>query len=134
MTHRRFNLVRIISYCARGSGKKICFTSLEYVWSYRTVTEFVGLCIFQVGTIGGTYVAAILIHSYKSWHPVFYCFGIASIVWSFLFVSLKFHFKHFSLFDLYSPFNLSVCEKKAGVELFCSFICMLLIKKQSNSL
>lgn len=41
---------------------------------------------FQVGTIGGTYLAALFIHHFKSWHQVFYIFGISSIVWCLLFV------------------------------------------------
>lgn len=44
---------------------------------------------FQVGTIGGTYLAALLIHHFNSWHQVFYVFGLATIVWCFLFV--RFH-------------------------------------------
>lgn len=44
---------------------------------------------FQVGTIGGTYLAASFIHHFKSWHQVFYIFGALTIVWCFLFV--RFH-------------------------------------------
>lgn len=43
----------------------------------------------QVGTIGGTYLAALFIHHFNSWHQVFYYFGIGTIVWCFLFV--RFH-------------------------------------------
>lgn len=46
--------------------------------------------IRQVGTIGGTYFAVLFIHYFKSWHPVFYIFGMLTIVWCILFVSFSF--------------------------------------------
>lgn len=71
------------------------------------------LCLFvfdnhsQVGTIGGTYLAAMLIHEYKSWHQVFYFFGLLSIGWCFLFVSsfLVSHFISISLLCVFITGN-----------------------------
>lgn len=41
----------------------------------------------QVGTIGGSYISAEIIHKYRSWHPVFYFFGTLTLIWSVVFVS-----------------------------------------------
>ncbi|XP_031630362.1 putative inorganic phosphate cotransporter [Contarinia nasturtii] len=41
-----------------------------------------------VGTIGGTYLAAMFIHHFKSWHEVFYIFGVLTIVWCLFFILL----------------------------------------------
>lgn len=43
---------------------------------------------FQVGTIGGTYLAALFIHKYNGWHEVFYFFGLLTIGWCLAFVSV----------------------------------------------
>lgn len=47
-------------------------------------------------------MASLFIHHFKSWHQVFYIFGIMTIVWCFLFVRISIYL--ILLIRMYSPF------------------------------
>ena len=67
--------------------QRYVLNSIEFFFQEQSIDQ--NELNLQVGTIGGTFISALILHQYDSWHMVFYFFGVFTIIWCLFFVSFR---------------------------------------------